>query len=498
MVAPLLAVLLAASPASRAPAPRAPREAVQPPSLGEARALVRAVRQDPARRRFRHEWERAIHALERAARGRDEAPALLEAARARYALYRFSSVEADREAALKLAARARRAGSREAAAFAAAVRREAGDDPAPRRPRPPAPGTAAAPARPAPAASAPPARPSPGPRAHAATPPPGKAAGAPTAPAAPAKPPAATPPRHGPPDAFDEPPSTDPVLDRILARLAEGEPAPGDAAAGPPAPAPGPDAPPARDPAFERIVAQLAATPRRADEEDRRPIRRIVVDPGHGGHDTGAIGPRGVREKDVALAIARRLARRLRAAGFEVVLTRDGDRYLALEERAAIANERGGDLFVSIHANAHPRRDRRGVETYVLDVAHDRYARRLAARENGLEEDVEGADVRRVLADLDAKASAAPSRRLADRVQRELCERIRERFGDVRDLGVKSALFYVLLGARMPAVLVETSFLSNRAEERRLATPRFQDEVAAGLAAAIGEHAAHEARVAAR
>ena len=226
-------------------------------------------------------------------------------------------------------------------------------------------------------------------------------------------------------------------------------------------------------------------------------IRRIVVDAGHGGHDPGAIGPRGVREKDVTLAIARRLATRLRALGFEVVLTRRGDRYLPLEERTAIANTARGDLFVSVHANAHPRRSRSGVETYVLNVADDRYAARLAARENGVELAAGEGDAARILTDLDAKASAGASRRLAGLVQRELTSGVRARVGDVRDLGVKSALFYVLLGARMPAVLVETAFISNTVEERRLASPRYQDEVAGAIARAVRSFARSDARVAA-
>jgi N-acetylmuramoyl-L-alanine amidase len=227
-------------------------------------------------------------------------------------------------------------------------------------------------------------------------------------------------------------------------------------------------------------------------------IRRIVVDAGHGGHDPGAIGPRRVREKDVTLAIARRLAKRLRADGFEVVLTRKDDRYLALEERTALANTAGGDLFVSVHANAHPRRNRRGVETYFLNVADDRYAARLAARENGVDLADRGeGDVTRILTDLDAKASAGASRRLARLVQEELTTGVRARVGEVRDLGVKGALFYVLLGARMPAVLVETAFISNREEERRLASARYQDEVAAGIARAVSAFARSEARVAA-
>jgi N-acetylmuramoyl-L-alanine amidase len=107
-------------------------------------------------------------------------------------------------------------------------------------------------------------------------------------------------------------------------------------------------------------------------------------------------------------------------------------------------------------------------------------------------------EVRRILSDLNAQSSAEASRRLAGLVQREVCAGIRGRVGEVRDLGVKSALFYVLLGARMPAVLVETSFISNRTEEKRLANPRFQEEVAASVARAVGAFAEHDARVAAR
>jgi N-acetylmuramoyl-L-alanine amidase len=233
-------------------------------------------------------------------------------------------------------------------------------------------------------------------------------------------------------------------------------------------------------------------------EEDGRGnvVRRIVVDAGHGGHDPGATGPRRVREKDVTLAMAKKLAKRLRAAGFEVVLTRSDDRYLALEERTAIANTARADLFVSIHANAHPRRNRSGVETYFLNVADDRYAARLAARENGLDLGGEREAVR-ILTDLDAKASAGASERLARLVQREIASGVRAHVGEVRDLGVKGALFYVLLGARMPAVLVETAFISNKDEERRLASPRYQDEVAASIARAVSSFARGGARLAA-
>jgi N-acetylmuramoyl-L-alanine amidase len=231
------------------------------------------------------------------------------------------------------------------------------------------------------------------------------------------------------------------------------------------------------------------------DEEGgaTRPVHRIVIDAGHGGYDPGAIGPSGVREKDVTLAMSLKLAQRLKQAGFEVVLTRGDDRFVALEERTAIANARKGDLF-SIHANANPRRSLAGVETWILNVADDRYANRLAARENGVDPDEESGavDARRILTDLDARASTDASRRLATQVQKEITGAVREKVGEVQDLGVKSALFYVLVGARMPAVLVETAFISNRREEQRLASGRFQDEVAGAVARAVVAFAAQQ------
>ncbi len=249
--------------------------------------------------------------------------------------------------------------------------------------------------------------------------------------------------------------------------------------------------------AIARAVPRAAPDDEEA-ESARRPIRRIIVDAGHGGHDTGAIGPRGVREKDVTLSMAKRLADKLRSQGFEVTLTRTDDRYLKLEERTAMANMARGDLFVSLHTNANPRRDRGGIETYFLNVTDDRYARRLAARENGsLELDDSPKDVQRILTDLDSKASAGASRTLARLVQKEITSRARQSRDPVRDRGVKNALFYVLLGARMPAVLVETAFISNRAEEKQLASPAYQELVADGVARAVTEFAG-QTRVAAR
>ena len=554
----------AASPPRAREASRPPSRAPSPsPALQKARAELAAVKKSPARRRYRHNWEKAIRSLELAARGPDTGPALLDAAKGRYALYRFSAVEADREKALALAGRASRAGAAQAGALAAAIRREAGDE------------------APAVVAKAPPRR--------------GAPVAAPQLPRRQATPTVAPPPSPAPAaaaatDETEE--ELDPVLEEAVAEAGPAQvPPPGK---GDPASSPGParvsegqtwsnadytrvavylsqpvgfekqELPADRDhprrlaldlrpalldgqgslravgdsllhrvrvaqhgPDTVRVVLDLKgqdayqvftlgdpprlivdlgvreaqreaiarAVPRAAPEDEeaesgRRPIRRIIVDAGHGGHDTGAIGPRGVREKDVTLAMARRLAEKLRSQGFEVKLTRTDDRYLKLEERTAMANMARGDLFVSLHTNANPRRDRSGVETYFLNVTDDRYARRLAARENGsLNLEEAPRDVQRILTDLDSKASAGASRTLARLVQKEITSRTRQSQGTVRDRGVKNALFYVLLGARMPAVLVETAFISNRAEEKRLASPAYQQLVADGVARAVVEFA---------
>ena len=214
-----------------------------------------------------------------------------------------------------------------------------------------------------------------------------------------------------------------------------------------------------------------------------RPLR-VVVDPGHGGKDPGAVGPGGLKEKDVTLAIALELARLLREQlGCEVRLTRDRDVYLSLEERTAVANAFGADLFLSIHANASPSRRARGVETYYLHRSSDRAARRLAARENqGREEDL--AEMEHILTDVVLSAKVEDSRRLARAIQEALVSEL-SRGGAVRNLGVKRGPFYVLTGAVMPSVLVETAFITHPEEARRLADPRFRRRVAEALTAGV-------------
>ncbi|MBL9037735.1 MAG: N-acetylmuramoyl-L-alanine amidase [Archangium sp.] len=213
-------------------------------------------------------------------------------------------------------------------------------------------------------------------------------------------------------------------------------------------------------------------------------VRRVVIDAGHGGHDTGAIGPTGVLEKDASLAMAKKLAAKLEAMGLEVTLTRDDDTFVTLEDRTKIANRAHGDLFISVHCNAAASKNLRGVETYTLNTSSNRYAIRLAARENATTERGVG-DLQYILADLATKANTSESSHLAERVQKSLIRTLSASYSGVRDLGTKEALFFVLLGAKMPAILVETSFISNPEDEKRLADDGYQQSVADAVADAV-------------
>jgi N-acetylmuramoyl-L-alanine amidase len=210
-------------------------------------------------------------------------------------------------------------------------------------------------------------------------------------------------------------------------------------------------------------------------------VRRIVVDPGHGGHDPGAIGAGGVREKDVVLQIGLKLAKELKDdLGLDVVMTRSTDVFLELQERTAIANQVGADLFVSVHANASPNRNTAGIETYYLNLAKTEKAAQLAAKENGTT--LEKVSVlQAVLFDLMANYKLNDSAHLAEEVQMALYGKINSRHAGARNLGVKQGPFYVLVGATMPSILVEVAFLSNEREERLLQDPHYQNEVATGI-----------------
>jgi len=218
---------------------------------------------------------------------------------------------------------------------------------------------------------------------------------------------------------------------------------------------------------------------------DLRPVRTVIVDAGHGGSDPGAIGLGGLREKDVTLALARALRRRLVARGFAVVMTRDGDASLSLLERTARAEGAGGDVFVSIHANAAPRSTLSGVEVYTLDENSERQTLRVAARENGVAPR-EVDPLQRLLARLRLSEASARSEAVADLVYGEIVANMGERWPSVLAPGRKHGPFYVLYLSDMPAILVEAGFLTHPGDARLLRDPDYlgalADEISEGLA----------------
>ena len=210
-------------------------------------------------------------------------------------------------------------------------------------------------------------------------------------------------------------------------------------------------------------------------------IRRVVVDPGHGGHDPGAVGAGGAQEKDVVLSIGLKLRDMLREElGLDVVMTRSTDVFIPLEERTAIANKVNADLFLSVHANAAPNRSAAGIETYYLNLAKTEKVAQLAAKENGTSLE-KVSMLQAILFDLMANYKLNDSAHLADEVQKSLYKKIRGSYSDVKNLGVKQGPFYVLVGAGMPSILVETAFLSNAQEEQRLKEQAYQEAAAAGI-----------------
>ncbi len=238
--------------------------------------------------------------------------------------------------------------------------------------------------------------------------------------------------------------------------------------------------------------ARMSGTLRDEDDEARRPlppelrpVQHVVVDPGHGGRDPGAIGIGGLREKDVTLDVSRRLRSRLGARGFRVTLTREDDRSLDLEERTALAEGAGGDVFVSVHANAATRRGVQGIEIYTLDEDAQRQTLRLAARENGVRPR-EVNPLQRLLARLRVSEASARSSLLATLVNREIAAGMGKRWPSARDPALKKGPFYVLYLSSMPSILVEVGFLTHREEARRLRDPHYLDalaeEIADGLA----------------
>ena len=211
-------------------------------------------------------------------------------------------------------------------------------------------------------------------------------------------------------------------------------------------------------------------------------IGRIVIDPGHGGHDMGTIGPTGLMEKDLCLDVALRLGKIIqqKLPGADIVYTRSDDTFIPLEERTHIANEAKADLFVSIHANSSPDRGARGVETYYLNLRGSPEAMAVAARENAVSQ--EGIhDLEDVVKQIARTEKIDESKELAEDVQDSLSKRIQKTARPVRNRGVRKAPFVVLIGADMPSILTEISFLSNPSDEQLLKKPEHRQRVAEGL-----------------
>jgi N-acetylmuramoyl-L-alanine amidase len=218
-------------------------------------------------------------------------------------------------------------------------------------------------------------------------------------------------------------------------------------------------------------------------------VSRIVIDPGHGGRDYGAPGyHKGVYEKHITLKLARQLAKNIRdELGCEVILTRNSDRYLSLEERTAIANTKNADLFISIHTNAARNRSAYGIETFFLNLATDNDAILVAARENATSTK-NISDLQSILSDLMQNAKINESSRLAVHVQKSMTRHLGKHYTRIRGKGVKQAPFYVLLGAQMPAILIETSFISNPRECERLNSTAYQNRMSQAIIQGIKEY----------
>jgi N-acetylmuramoyl-L-alanine amidase len=242
-----------------------------------------------------------------------------------------------------------------------------------------------------------------------------------------------------------------------------------------------PPAPSGRADTAPRDAAAAIAAP------TRQPV--VVIDPGHGGYDSGTEAGAPLLEKDLALQIALRLQGELERSGIHAILTRTGDYFVTLADRTAFANKAGADLFISIHLNSSPDAATTGIETYYLDNTTDRATMRIAAMENasaGAYGTTAGGDLNYILSDMRQQYKANESVALASMIEAQTAADLNASLGaQVSALGAMRGPFYVLVGAQMPAVLVECGFLSNREEAARLASARYQQVLAQGIAEAV-------------
>lgn len=210
-------------------------------------------------------------------------------------------------------------------------------------------------------------------------------------------------------------------------------------------------------------------------------IQKIVIDPGHGGKDPGCIGRRGVQEKDVVLDVCHRLKKLIESKkGLEVVLTRESDIFIPLEERTVIANQKRADIFISVHANSFPSSQRSGVETFYLNFTQDPSVIKTAARENATSTKNIG-EMMDIIKKIVQNSKIVESKELAQKIQTNLCQSLSQEYNGAENLGVKGGPFWVLIGGQMPSILIEISHLSNPMEEKRLNTESYRQKVAEGI-----------------
>ena len=217
-------------------------------------------------------------------------------------------------------------------------------------------------------------------------------------------------------------------------------------------------------------------------------IGKIVIDPGHGGHDTGTIGPNGLYEKDLVLDVSKRLGKLLESRmGAQIVFTRRDDTFIPLETRTSIANQEQADLFVSVHANSSHDPDARGVETYYLNFTSSPEALEVAARENAAS-DKSIHELQDLVKKIALKEKIEESREFASDVQQSLHSGLAAKSPGIRDRGVKKAPFVVLIGANMPSILAEISFISNPGDEKRLRSSEYRQRIAESLYRGISRY----------
>lgn len=217
-------------------------------------------------------------------------------------------------------------------------------------------------------------------------------------------------------------------------------------------------------------------------------VRRVVIDPGHGGKDPGCIGKKGTLEKTIVLDVSLRLRKLLSSVeGLNVILTRETDIFIPVVNRTVIANQKQADLFISIHANSNPRKKHSGIQSFFLNFSNDPSINAIAARENATSTK-SISEMKDIIQRIARNSKIIESMELAQKIQFTLAGSLKKKYSNVEDLGAKGGPFWVLIGGEMPSVLVEISHLSNQEEENRLLTPAYRQHIAEGIFQGIIEY----------